>query len=335
MTQDAKFKTGAVRSGDTDSFDYTSIPLLGLMAVARTSAEGAQKYGRLNYQLGMPSWTYINHAMHHLTLFSLGDREQPHLAHATWNLMAAQQAEILDPDGQKAHNVGPGATLTGANRELLGSNSADLKSRRMAGEFKDSGNWALDRLPDVVRLLKQRAGLDKFTIDGLDCDLNEAEFEAELAARLAEITPNPKPSVSNPVIYLEDSQQIVDRITDRAVGAVIARFEADAAESERQRIADQTVEDMKVFLADAHARANKSIELGGRAMTSKAIADTERDRLAEQAHAEWMADRKAAADKLTFGGNRATAQAFSNDPDGLARDWNPPETAEDIFDDRD
>ena len=32
---DKKFKTGAVRSADTNHLDYTSIPLVGLIGVAR------------------------------------------------------------------------------------------------------------------------------------------------------------------------------------------------------------------------------------------------------------------------------------------------------------
>jgi hypothetical protein len=93
MTEDPAnckaFATGAVRSKDADGVRYDLISPVALEAIAETYAEGAAKYGDNNWQKGMPVSDLLNHAIRHVYLFLGGDRSEPHLAHATWNLMAA------------------------------------------------------------------------------------------------------------------------------------------------------------------------------------------------------------------------------------------------------
>jgi hypothetical protein len=150
------FASGAVRGADANHMDFASMPLLGLLGVARTSAEGAAKYGRYNYMLGMPVHDLLNHVFRHLILFLLGDRKEPHLEHAAWGIMAASQSHALDPDLNAPHLLGPGATLTRAVKDHLEANKGDLKRRRDDGEFARSGEWSLADLPEVRELLSQR-----------------------------------------------------------------------------------------------------------------------------------------------------------------------------------
>jgi len=129
---------------------------VGLIGVARTAAEGAAKYGRLNYVQGLPVHDLLNHTIGHIVQFLLGDRTQPHLEHAAWGVLAAIQSHTLDPDLSSKHLLGPGATLSAANLDHLESQAATLKARREAGEFDDSGSWSLQEVPEVERLLDQR-----------------------------------------------------------------------------------------------------------------------------------------------------------------------------------
>lgn len=147
---------GAVRSSDVNHLDFTSIPLIGLIAVAKTAAEGAQKYGRLNYMQGFPQHDILNHAIAHVVMYLLGDRSEPHLSHAAWGLMAAIQSEVLDYELSQPHMLGPGATLTPEVQGHLDANKDRLAALRQAGEFAGNGNWSIWELPEIQRLLSQR-----------------------------------------------------------------------------------------------------------------------------------------------------------------------------------
>ena len=91
----AKFGTGAVRSDAVESFRYDLISPIGLREVARTCAEGAEKYGDWNWEKGMPVHDLLNHAISHLYTYLAGDRSEPHLGHAAWNVLAAIHSDEL------------------------------------------------------------------------------------------------------------------------------------------------------------------------------------------------------------------------------------------------
>jgi hypothetical protein len=93
----AKFGTGAVRSDTFEEFRYDLISPIGLREVARTCSEGAQKYSDFNWEKGMPVHDLLNHAIAHIYQFLSGDRGEPHLPHAAWNLLAAIHSAELWP----------------------------------------------------------------------------------------------------------------------------------------------------------------------------------------------------------------------------------------------
>lgn len=154
--ESTKFETGAVRSADANHLDFTSLPLVGLIAVARTAGEGGTKYGRWNYLQGMPVHDLLNHSFRHLVMYTLGDRSEPHLEHAAWGVMAAIQQETLDPSLSKPHMLGPGAMITQEVKKYLDDNKDRLAELRKSGEFDGIGNWKLTDLPEIQRLLEQR-----------------------------------------------------------------------------------------------------------------------------------------------------------------------------------
>lgn len=93
----AKFGTGAVRSDTFEEFRYDLVSPIGLREVARACAEGAEKYGDWNWEKGMPVHDLLNHALAHIYEFLAGDRNEPHLGHAAWNLLAAIHSHELWP----------------------------------------------------------------------------------------------------------------------------------------------------------------------------------------------------------------------------------------------
>lgn len=160
---EAKFVGGAVRSADADGLDFTSIPIIGLIGVAKTAKEGATNYGRLNYMLGMSSHSLLNHAIRHIYLHLAGDRTEPNLSHAAWGIMAAIQSEVLKPEISEPHMLGPGMTLTDANRKELDEHRHELAEKRRSGEFAGLGNWNILDLPEVALLVSSANGNEYVT----------------------------------------------------------------------------------------------------------------------------------------------------------------------------
>jgi hypothetical protein len=106
----AKFGTGAIRSDTCEEFRYDLVSPIGLREVARACAEGAAKYSDYNWERGMPVHDLLNHAIAHVYQYLAGDRREPHLGHAAWNLLAAIHSEELWPHLNAGHLRGPGCT---------------------------------------------------------------------------------------------------------------------------------------------------------------------------------------------------------------------------------
>jgi len=104
----AKFGTGAVRSGTFEEFRYDLVSPIGLREVARACAEGAEKYSDFNWEKGMPVHDLLNHAIAHIYQFLAGDRSEPHLGHAGWNLLAAIHSHELWPHLNDGNLRAPG-----------------------------------------------------------------------------------------------------------------------------------------------------------------------------------------------------------------------------------
>jgi hypothetical protein len=108
-----QFPTGAVRSADADEVRFDLITPIGLRRLAETCAEGAEKYGEVNWQKGIPASQMLNHAIRHLYLWLAGDSQEDHLAHAAWNILGVchfeeSLPEMIDVPARRSHeNDGP------------------------------------------------------------------------------------------------------------------------------------------------------------------------------------------------------------------------------------
>jgi hypothetical protein len=107
----AKFGTGAIRSDTFEELRYDLVSPIGLREVARACAEGAAKYGDWNWEKGMPVHDLLNHAIAHIYGFLSGDRSEPHLGHAAWNLLAAIHSHELWPHLNEGHLRGVGCRV--------------------------------------------------------------------------------------------------------------------------------------------------------------------------------------------------------------------------------
>lgn len=127
-----EYETGAVRSADCDDIRYDLITPIGLRALARTCAEGAEKFGASNWEKGMPVTDLLNHAIAHIYNFLAGDRSEDHLGHAAWNVLGAIHSYELWPELNNG-------TLRGTNCSAPGNTAVPP-----IGPVPDNGNADLD-----------------------------------------------------------------------------------------------------------------------------------------------------------------------------------------------
>ena len=162
MAETTHFDSGAVRSADVSEYSFTSLPMIGLLALARTAGEGAAKYGRFNYLRGMPIHDLLEHIAVHWTLYNAGDRSEPHLAHLAWGALTALQEEVLNPHAHQQHMLGPGMTIPPDMRAYMDKMKPVLEQNRAKARMeqqqtgKDPFAWTVSELAAVAKLLAQR-----------------------------------------------------------------------------------------------------------------------------------------------------------------------------------
>jgi hypothetical protein len=104
----ATYGAGAKRSAKDVRFDLLSP--IGLRRIAQAAHVGAEKYGPLNVEKGLPISVFLNHALSHIYSYLAGNRgAEDDLSHACWNLLFAMHSEELWPELNNDLR-GPGCT---------------------------------------------------------------------------------------------------------------------------------------------------------------------------------------------------------------------------------
>ena len=96
----SEFSTGAVRDAMQGKGIPSLIPIDALMAVAKRFEDGATKYGRNNWKLGIPLSRYVDSLYRHLWAFMEGDESEDHGGAVIWNAMCLYQTKKLIDRGE-------------------------------------------------------------------------------------------------------------------------------------------------------------------------------------------------------------------------------------------
>lgn len=97
------FGSGAERDRAEGKGRFDLLPMYALEQIAKVFEAGARKYAPRNWEKGIPNSSFVDSAMRHMTKFTRGEWDEPHLVQAAWNLLCAidQQERIrlgkLDP----------------------------------------------------------------------------------------------------------------------------------------------------------------------------------------------------------------------------------------------
>ena len=88
-----EFATGAVRDSAEGKARMELIPWELMMRVADWYALGAEKYGDNNWRRGQPQSACFGCALRHLIKWSLGWKDEDHLAAVIWNVLSLMNVE--------------------------------------------------------------------------------------------------------------------------------------------------------------------------------------------------------------------------------------------------
>jgi hypothetical protein len=81
------FGTGSIRDAAEGKGRFDLLPEYAIQILALHYEMGAKKYTEDNWRKGQPLKTYLDSALRHLFRHSRGERDEPHLAAAAWNIM--------------------------------------------------------------------------------------------------------------------------------------------------------------------------------------------------------------------------------------------------------
>ena len=80
--------------------DMYSLPAAAVLRLSKHYEQGASKYGRLNYQKGIPVSSFIDSALRHIFKYLDGWDDEDHLSAAAFNILGAIQMEERNPQMQ-------------------------------------------------------------------------------------------------------------------------------------------------------------------------------------------------------------------------------------------
>src|ERR1700739_4890737 len=101
-TEERKFSTGAQRDTSNGKGAFHWMPWTALFLVSRIYENGNKMRGIRNWEKGMPISDYLNSAQRHLVKYLAGERSEPHLSQAIWNMLNALQTAVWIRQGHRS-----------------------------------------------------------------------------------------------------------------------------------------------------------------------------------------------------------------------------------------
>ena len=87
------FSTGEVRDAMKGKGMPSLLPIYALRAASKRFEDGAEKYGRNNWEKGIPLSRYVDSLYRHLWQFMEGDTTEDHAGAIVWNAMCMVQTD--------------------------------------------------------------------------------------------------------------------------------------------------------------------------------------------------------------------------------------------------
>lgn len=98
--QRREFDSGAVRDMASGKGLMVVMPAAALLRLSKHYEHGADKYGRWNYNRGIPVSSFMDSALRHIMKYLDGWDDEDHLAAAAFNILGAMEMEAHKPEMQ-------------------------------------------------------------------------------------------------------------------------------------------------------------------------------------------------------------------------------------------
>jgi hypothetical protein len=92
-----QFETGAVRDMAEGKGLMVVMPAAALLRLSLHYEHGAKKYGKFNWQKGIPTSSFMDSALRHIMKYLDGWDDEDHLAAAAFNILGAMEMEAHKP----------------------------------------------------------------------------------------------------------------------------------------------------------------------------------------------------------------------------------------------
>lgn len=96
----SEFHTGAVRDAMQGKGCPSLLPIDALLAASKRFEDGAEKYGRNNWQKGIPLSRYVDAIYRHMWAFMKEKQDEDHGAAVIWNAMCLYQTREWIREGK-------------------------------------------------------------------------------------------------------------------------------------------------------------------------------------------------------------------------------------------
>lgn len=90
-----EFDTGSRRDTQEGKGRYDLLPFYALDRLSKHFENGAVKYGEHNWRKGQPLSRYLSSTLRHITKWTMGLRDEDHLAAALWNIACIIETEYM------------------------------------------------------------------------------------------------------------------------------------------------------------------------------------------------------------------------------------------------
>ncbi len=95
----SEFDTGAVRDAQEGKGRMDLLPVRAIFEVAKVFENGARKYEARNWEKGINLFRFMDSGLRHAMKHLRGDRDEPHLAMACWNLLCCLDTQMRIEEG--------------------------------------------------------------------------------------------------------------------------------------------------------------------------------------------------------------------------------------------
>jgi hypothetical protein len=99
-SEKTKFLTGAVRDAHEGKGIPSLLPIDALRSASKRFEDGAVKYGRNNWQMGIPLSRYVDAIYRHLWSYMEKKDDEDHGGAIIWNAMCLVQTKIWIDEGK-------------------------------------------------------------------------------------------------------------------------------------------------------------------------------------------------------------------------------------------